>query len=338
MNRFFDHPIAAQYVFDREGLSFRDADAPFIDQLNYSFGLIRNGAVSGDHWTGIEAYKAFVRRHPHILPVMSVGGWGADGFSQAAATQEGRARFADTALELMQRHGFLGIDIDWEYPCRDDAEIAASADDKENFTLLLEQLRQGLDGLTAKDGNPRLLAAAFGAHVRLVQDVECEKIAALLDQFNLMSYDLQTEGTLSYHAPLYPGHPDFPTSAETALNAFCAAGIPKEKVMLGNAFYARRYAAKDPARCTPFSPASGYLPSKRYFELTAESGWQHRYDEAACAAYAVRDGEFATYDSPRSIAAKGEYVRSHGLMGMMCWEYGGDRDGELTRAMHGSLR
>jgi len=26
------------------------------------------------------------------------------------------------------------------------------------------------------------------------------------------------------------------------------------------------------------------------------------------------------------------------LMGMMCWEYGGDRDGELTRAMHGSLR
>lgn len=337
MKPFFSTPVAAQYVFDREGLIFREEDAPFINQLNYSFGLIKDGAVSGDHWTAIDAYKAFIRRHPHILPVLSVGGWGADGFSQAAATKEGRARFVHSALALMERHGFLGIDIDWEYPCRDDAGIAASPKDKENFTLLLEALRAGLDALTLRDKKPRLLAAAFGAHVRLVGDVECEKVGALLDQFNLMSYDLQTEGVLSFHAPLYPGHPDYPASARTALDAFCAAGIPKERIMIGNAFYARRYAAQDPARCVPFAPANEYLPSLRYHQLIAEEGWQHFFDETACAAYAVKDGQFATYDSVRTIAQKGEFVVKNRLMGLMCWEYGGDRAGELTRAMHESL-
>lgn len=57
----------------------------------------------------------------------------------------------------------------------------------------------------------------------------------------------------------------------------------------------------------------------------------------ASAAYATSGGRFATYDSPRSIAAKGEYVLKHGLMSLMCWEYGGDKEGELTRAMHASL-
>ncbi len=337
MKGFFSSPVAAQYVFDREDLIFRDEDAPFINQLNYSFGLIKDGAVSGDHWTSIDAYKAFIRRHPHILPVLSVGGWGADGFSQAAATPEGRARFTKTALCLMEQHGFLGIDIDWEYPCRDDAAIAASPQDRENFTLLLEALRAGLDVLTLRDKKPRLLAAAFGAHVRLVGDVECEKVGALLDQFNLMTYDLQTPGVLSFHAPLYPGHPDYPASAKTALDAFCAAGIPREKVMLGNAFYARRFAALDPQRLIPFAPAKEYLPSLRYHQLLAQSGWQHAFDETACAAYALKGDQFATYDSVRSIACKGEYVLQNGLMGMMCWEYGGDSAGELTRAMHKSL-
>ena len=75
----------------------------------------------------------------------------------------------------------------------------------------------------------------------------------------------------------------------------------------------------------------------RYHQLMAESGWQHAFDKAACAAYAVKGDQFATYDSVRSIACKGEYVLNNGLMGMMCWEYGGDSAGELTRAMHDSL-
>ena len=129
-----------------------------------------------------------------LLPVVSVGGWGADGFSQAAATAEGRSLFVTSTLELMQQHGFLGVDIDWEYPCSDMAGIAASPDDRENFTLLMQELRQGLDRLTAQDGRKRLLACALGASPSLAENIDCKAIGHLTDQINLMTYDLYSYG------------------------------------------------------------------------------------------------------------------------------------------------
>ena len=81
-------------------------------------------------------------------------------FSQAASTADGRARFVDSTLVLMERYGFLGVDIDWEYPGSSAAGIASSANDRKNFTLLLQALREGLDSLTAQDGKPRMLAVA----------------------------------------------------------------------------------------------------------------------------------------------------------------------------------
>ena len=77
------------------------------------------------------------------LEVLAIGGWGADGFSQAASTADGRARFVDSTLVLMERYGFLGVDIDWEYPGSSAAGIASSANDRKNFTLLLQALREG---------------------------------------------------------------------------------------------------------------------------------------------------------------------------------------------------
>ena len=48
--------------------------------------------------------------------LVSIGGWGADHFSEAAFTEQSRARFTDSAVRLMREHRLDGIDIDWEYP------------------------------------------------------------------------------------------------------------------------------------------------------------------------------------------------------------------------------
>lgn len=332
------HPVTAAYVFDRPTLCFRDDDAANLDQLNYAFALIRNGRVTGDHWTHIDSYKAYIARHPHILPVLSVGGWGADGFSQAAATEKGRALFVESTLALMQEHGFMGVDIDWEYPCSDAAQIAASPDDREHFTLLLSALREGLDRLSAGDGRPRLLAVALGASPDLVNNIDCPRVGKIVQQINLMTYDLQTGGVISHMTPLYSGHPRCPMCAELAVRLYSEAGIPKEKIMIGAAFYARLFVAADAKTPVLFesSPSSG-LDTAGYQELTAENGWTLHFDQKACAAYSLKEQLFATHDSPQSIACKGEYVRAQGLMGLMCWEYGGDADGRLLAAMHRGL-
>ena len=63
-----------------------------------------------------EARAEYLKRHPHITGVLSVGGWGAEGFSDATATAQGREKLAQSILELMDKHGFRGVDLDWEYP------------------------------------------------------------------------------------------------------------------------------------------------------------------------------------------------------------------------------
>lgn len=330
--------VTAAYVFDRGQMNLRDEDARHIDQLNYSFALVKDGAVSGDHWSSIDEYRAYIARHPHILPVVSVGGWAAGGFSEAAFTAEGRAKFADTAIALMERHGFLGIDIDWEYPCSDEAGIAASPEDKHHFTLLLQALRERLDALTEKDGKPRLLAAAVGAAPELADNIECAEVGKVIDQLNLMTYDIQTRWVMSHATALHCPDARYPKCAETAVNVYCAASIPKEKVMVGCACYARLFTAKDGEPRVFGEASTAGFETKPYRVLMQEEGWTHLFDEAAGAAYAVKGDRFASYDSVRSIAGKGAYVKENGLQGLMYWEYGSDLEGQIISAMHESLR
>lgn len=197
------------------------------------------------HWKHFDAFQAYLEQHPHIVPILSVGGWGADGFSRAASTAEGRAAFVEDALGLMREYGFLGVDIDWEYPGSSDAGIGSSAADRENYTLLLQALRGGLDALTAADGIPRRLCIALSGSPWLVPSIQCGEIGQIVDQVNLMTYDMQFSTLASHHTALYASNPSA-LSAAGSVQAYTAAGIPAEKIMLGVAFYGHRWRTREP--------------------------------------------------------------------------------------------
>jgi len=335
------NPITAAYVYDGKGTTYPQSTAAYLDQLNFSFALIKNGKVTGSHWQSIGAFKKFIAANPHITPVMAVGGWGADGFSQAASTDEGRKLFTKSALALMEEHGFLGIDIDWEYPGVSAAGIKSSTWDKTNFTLLLCELREGIDKLTVKDGKKRLLCAAVGADKSLVKKIDCVSVGKLVDQLNLMTYDMHQETIATHHANMYSGSGKYPASAETAVQDYVNAGIPRHKIMLGAAFYGRAFKTGSAANGGLYASSKEKV-TKHYSYATIKSmldkGTAKRYyDDKAQAPY-IYDGQlFISYDDPTSIAHKGYYVRLKGLMGMMCWQYGDDANGELLRAMKKSL-
>ncbi len=335
--RTYRHCTAA-YVMDRQGVVYRDEDACAMDQLNFSFGLVKDGKVTGSHWRSIEAYKTYIALHPHILPVLSVGGWGAGGFSEAASTPERRTRFVESTMALLEEHGFLGLDIDWEYPGSSVAEITSSPDDKENFTLLMQALRDGLDALAAKDGKHRLLACALGASASLVENIECEKIGRIADQINLMTYDMYRSRFCGHHTALLPSAKAEYMSAAQAVADYSAAGIPAEKIMLGCAMYARVFAHD--GQCMPplfaSSPSIGN-ETMPYFRIKADPALTFAMDDTAKAAYAYDNCRFLTFDTPSSISCKLDYVKNNRLMGLMCWEYGEDDQGELLRAMQGDV-
>lgn len=51
-----------------------------------------------------------------------------------------RQNFITSAIQMLQTHGFDGLDVDWEYPNRRDTVNGRA--DIENFTELLRELRE----------------------------------------------------------------------------------------------------------------------------------------------------------------------------------------------------
>jgi chitinase len=94
----------------------QDKDIGKIDTLIFAFAKVQDGRVvltdaAAEKLRSLVALKV---RDPKLKVEISVGGWGAGGFSEAARTAAGRAAFVDSAAQLVADHGADGLDIDWE--------------------------------------------------------------------------------------------------------------------------------------------------------------------------------------------------------------------------------
>ena len=96
------------YVNTADLNHMREEDVRALTVINIAFGLIRDGEVVWDAKDAKDARDGIVsirKSNPELKIVLSVGGWGADGFSQAARTKEGRERFAASALAIVKEYG-----------------------------------------------------------------------------------------------------------------------------------------------------------------------------------------------------------------------------------------
>ena len=107
------------YAMDRSLPGFTEADARRLTHLNLAFGLIRDGVVDMSMLPHMELVPRFRTWDSTLKIILSIGGWGAGGFSAMAMTESGRRAFAASCLDVVEQYGLDGIDIDWEYPCSD---------------------------------------------------------------------------------------------------------------------------------------------------------------------------------------------------------------------------
>ena len=329
------------YVFDEAGLSLRDEHAALVDQLNYSFALLKNGEATGSHWRQIRQVENYLRRHPHIDGVLSVGGWGAEGFSDACATAEGRQRLADSILRLMDAHGFVGVDIDWEYPGSSAAGIKSHPEDVENWYALLALLRQGLDARQAAAGRPYYLSVALGGGEAQLNSVDGARLDELVDQAVLMAYDLSGfDKTTGHHAGLYPGD-DRPNSGAHMVKVLAASGLSRSKMILGFPAYGRvwRQVSGGGDGLHQRAATSGNKTlSFPELQVLEKQGYTAHYDEAACAAWWFDGANFVSGESADSVAAKVRWLREKGLQGAAVWCWNQDREGSLMALLDAALR
>ena len=317
-----------------------------VTHVNFAFAQINPAGqvvLAGD---GVEAnllhLVALKKANPRLKVVISIGGWMAEGFSDAALTDASRSRFADSAVQLLRQFSADGIDIDWEYPGQGVAGIKHRDEDRQNFTLLLKTLREKLDRASAaqgRSGGDRYILSIASADGEYFEHTEMDKLHVYLDWINVMSYDFfnSLTPTTGHHAGLYRAATALPTerNADASIKQHLAAGIPAEKIVLGVAFYGRGFAGVKPVGNGLRQPYERFEGAHAYSELAdkfiGREGFVRYWDNRAKAPSLWNSASriFITYDDPQSIRIKSQYVKAHHLGGMMFWELGQDRSDEL---------
>ena len=326
-----------------------------VSHINFAFARIDgSGRIVFEDPKFASALKSLIalKQHNRLLRVLvSVGGWEADGFSDAALTDSSRRRFTESAIAFLRAHKLDGIDLDWEYPGQGVAGIKFRAEDKQNFTLLLKSLREHLDAASEADGRSGTdgyLLTIASADREYFDHTEMDKLHVYVDWINVMSYDFfnSLTKTTGHHAGLYASASAAPRdrNADASIKQHLAAGIPKEKLVLGVAFYGRGFAGVNPPNHGLNQPYERYEGDHSYAELAEKlidkSGFVRYWDGRAKSPYLWNAAEkrFITYDDKFSIRAKSNYVRDHKLGGIMFWEMSQDRNAELLGIIEETLK
>lgn len=85
------------------------------------------------------------KRYTHLKVFIAIGGWAfndpgpnARTFSHMASTPRNREIFIDSLVNFMNKYGFDGVYIDWEYPV--DGDRGGVPADKNNFVLAIAEI------------------------------------------------------------------------------------------------------------------------------------------------------------------------------------------------------
>ena len=315
-------PMVGEYVLGNP----KNIDPNFLDFVTYAFVEISsNGELVVPTPTFLKSLVRLRDTNPDLQVIAAIGGWAADGFSDAALTPTSRYAFARNVKKLINEYKLDGIDIDWEYPGSSASGIKSRPEDRENFTLLLTALRDVLGPETW------ISVAGLGDNTYLTRSAEIDKIAPLITHFNLMSYDFTAgetgENGMRHQANLFNSEFSLPGySVDSMVNNLINAGMPSEKILLGVPFYGRL----------------GATITRSYDELRKsyinKNGYSYRFDNDAKVPYLVKDGEFAmSFDNEVSTFLKAKYVRQNCLGGIFSWQSTFDQANILLRAMYESI-
>lgn len=287
-----------------------------VTHINYAFGHVNANfdGVRIDNETRLENIAGLKKQYPKLKVMLSIGGWGSGRFSEMAATEPNRKKFAEDCKRIVDKFNLDGIDIDWEYPTSNAAKISSSPDDTNNYTLMMQEIRNSI-------GKSKLLTLASSADAKCI---DFKAINSIVDFVNIMAYDMANPPY--HHAGLFKSDATDGLSVDEAVTAHVNAGIPINKLVLGIPFYGHGR-----------NGIAGYID---YRDIIKLSGYRELWDETAKAPYWENDkGEYVlTYETTRSIAIKCDYLLKRGMLGAMYWDYGADTDdGILRKAVNAGI-
>jgi chitinase len=341
-------PVIIAYVGGFRGLLHTDSiDVWRLSHINYAFVDIKDNRAwlhnEATDTINLRKLSELKNKNPNLKILISVGGWSwSKNFSDAVLTDTSTKNFALSAVAIVAKYNLDGIDIDWEYPGMIGDSNIYRPEDKEHYTLLFKDLREGLDSLNQTTHRKYFITTAVGGSQDYIYHTEMDKVQQYTDYINVMSYDYADghDSISGHHTNLYTSSGDTAQySAHRSIQAFIAAGVPPEKIVIGSGFYGKGWRmesndnhglyrrAMQPARGGGFT----YLKDS----LINLNGFRRYWDGRAKAPYLFNADKkiFISYDDEKSVKKKCKYVKKHHLAGVMFWEYNSDKKEYLLKTI-----
>lgn len=332
------------YVAGWKNTDYSTFDPNKFTHINYAFANIVNGKVVCERKCDtIELPKliSFKKQNPELKILISVGGWvWSDHFSDVALTAESRSVFVKSAIDFVRYWKVDGVDLDWEYPGQLGEDNVFRPEDKDNFNLLLKDLREALDkeSKLQKRKEKLLLTIATGADQPYIDNTKMAIAQKYLDFINIMTYDFYNgfHNTTGLHNNLYDikGRTK-DNSCVQSVDRHINAGIPAEKLVLGLPFYGRQWTgvkstennglfqdAESVGTIIPYGKFKKFIGTPEYKKIIHPDGktpflWNEK------------ERTLISYDDEQSLKLKIDYMKKKGMGGVMYWEYNNDNGNEL---------
>ncbi len=290
-----DAPLPDPHYFNRVHYSYAS-----VDSVNYTDIVVPN-------IPRLKSIVALKESHPEFKVTLSLGGLPGI-LSQMTRNDSLRADCVKNCVATIDSLGLDGIDVDWEAPGRG-AGCLSVEEDTGNYALFLSQLREAL-------GDEKLITIATSPSG---YGVDFEKMIPVIDNFNIMTYDM---GTPPYHhSAIHRSDLVEWKCIDDALNTYTSSGTPLEKIVIGVPFYGRGI---EGGRFDNFV---------NYADFITEENVTVAWDLIAAVPYVIDSlgNMIFSFDNPESLAIKCDYILDNNLGGVMTWKYEADTSDGVLR-------
>nr|QDJ94334.1 chitinase chiC1 [Cordyceps cicadae] len=292
-------------------------------------------------WSGFKKLQGVKR-------IVSFGGWALSTEPQSyniirQAILDNRETFADNLAKFAEDEGLDGIDIDWEYPGAPDILVDGKPIGQKGDGVGYLKFLMALKG---KLGSKSVSIAAPASYWYL-QAFPIDRIAKVIDYIVYMTYDLH--GQWDYGNPnaydmcesgkCIRSHATVNlTETRNALSMITKAGVPNNKIFVGEASYGRSFhMAQDgcwgpmcdftgtrqssdaaPGRCTN---TSGYVSYAELAEIIRRDGGNARtfHDGDSNSDVLLYRGDYISYMTPTTKNTRREDWRGLNFAGSIDW-------------------
>ncbi|KAL1123354.1 hypothetical protein AAG570_002439 [Ranatra chinensis] len=322
------------------------------------FAQVKNSTISPNYDNETKVYSRVIGLkllNPSLKVLLSVGGPSdIGGFETVVLSDQSRTKFVNDSLCFIEKYGFDGLDIDWEFP----SWPISQPQQRKNFTLLLKEFS---DAIKRSNHSILLTVAVAAPEAIILQSYDVAEMAKYVDFVNLMAYDFHMYTDVlpvtGPNSPLFsrPADAGYMKTLNTNWSAYewISLGMPKEKLVVGVPTFGHSFTLVNEDNNGWNAPAAGYgkIGSQGFVTYSdaclfiSRPSTTHVFDDDYKVPYAFSGQEWISYENDESVLMKAYYIKENRFGGVMIFslnvdDYRGNCNGQqfsLTRKISNIL-